>query len=150
MCFETELSDMSNGRAMSVTLSSPSAARRQTMVRREPSASAPYTLSNGGNSPIRLNISRGIRVGILAWPSARQARGEREQSCLGAVVQPSLRPDRRDVVLDGALPRVRGQSRGWIGAPVSTIVSIRVTVLGDFGTVHRWTSSVSACQRDTA
>ena len=32
---------MSNGRARSVTFSSPSAARRQTMVRRELSASAP-------------------------------------------------------------------------------------------------------------
>src|SRR5690349_17554386 len=56
MCFETALSEMSNGRARSVTLSSPSAARRQTMPRWEPSERAAYTSSNAEPSTIRLNI----------------------------------------------------------------------------------------------
>ena len=57
---------MSKGRATSVTLSSPSAARRQTMVRREPSARAPYTLSSLETSTIRLNISREALADRLA------------------------------------------------------------------------------------
>src|SRR5262245_18670913 len=63
MWLETALSDMSNGRARAVTLSGPSAARRQTMLRREPSASAAYTSSSAERSTIRLNISaRGVEA----------------------------------------------------------------------------------------